>query len=164
MPQVSLDTSFLISLTDPERVHHTVAVEYFRHCTTANIPMYVSVLAAGEYEVGQSVQDLPLKHLRILEFNLVHAVRGAAFRRWLRDSPVSPHPDDRRPVVVNDLNILAQAEEEAVNVLLTEDENTLARHAARLREGGQCRVRVLLLKEGFTPDRLNDSTQGELSL
>jgi hypothetical protein len=61
MIQVSLDTSFLISFADPERANHAVAVEYFRHCLASRIPMWLSVVAAGEFEVGQPVSDLPLK-------------------------------------------------------------------------------------------------------
>lgn len=66
MIQVSLDTSFLISFADPERKHHAVAVDYFRHCLAQSIPMWLSTVAAGEFEVGQPVSDLPLQNCFIL--------------------------------------------------------------------------------------------------
>ena len=85
MLQVSLDTSFLISFADPDRPNHPVAVEYFRHCLAEHIPMFISVVAAGEFEVGQPVSDLPLQNFRIQPYNLSHAIRAAALFRSLRE-------------------------------------------------------------------------------
>jgi hypothetical protein len=85
MIQVSLDTSFLISFADPSRPNHAVALEYFRHCLAERIPMWISVVAAGEFEVGQPVADLPLQNFRIQPYNLPHAVRAAALVRAMRD-------------------------------------------------------------------------------
>jgi hypothetical protein len=73
-------------------------------------------------------------------------------------------PADRRPVIINDLKLIAQAEEDQIPVILTEDANTLSRIAARLRESGDVSVRVLLLSEGFTPGRLANPAQGEFPL
>jgi predicted nucleic acid-binding protein len=163
MWQASLDTSFLISFADPTRKYHTVAVDYFRHCQAKNIPMWISTVAAGEFEVGQPVSDLPLQNFRIQPYNLPHALRAAAFFRELRQERGAP-TEDKRPVVINDLKILAQAEEEKIPIILTEDKNTLWRLAARLRAGGFAKVQVLLLAEGFTPHRLEDPAQSEFPL
>lgn len=84
MVQVSLDTSFLISFADPGRANHAVAVDYFRYCLAHRIPMWLSTVAAGEFEVGQPVSDLPLQNFRIQPYNLPHAIRAAAFFRALR--------------------------------------------------------------------------------
>lgn len=163
MLQVSLDTSFLISFADPERKHHAVAVDYFRHCLAQSIPMWLSTIAAGEFEVGQPVSDLPLQNFRIQPYNLPHAIRAAAlFRALLQENTAAL--EDRRPVVINDLKILAQAAEENIAVVLTEDRNTLFRLAERLRTRGHSAVRVLLLAEGFTPRRIENPAQGEFPL
>lgn len=163
MIQVSLDTSFLISFADPERANHAVAVEYFRHCLASRFPMWISAIAAGEFEVGQPVSDLPLQNFRIQPYNLPHAIRAAALFRALRQGDAVPL-GDRRPIVINDLKILAQAAEENIPVILTEDRNTLWRLAERLRTSGHAPVRVLLLTEGFTPGRLENPAQGEFPL
>lgn len=163
MIQVSLDTSFLISFADPDRPNHTVAVDYFRHCLAQQIPMWISTVAAGEFEVGQPISDLPLQNFRVQPYNLPHAIRAAALFRAIRAENTSP-TEDRRPVIINDLKILAQAEEESIPVILTEDRNTLSRLAERLRQRGQVNVRVLLLAEGFTPGRLETPAQDELRL
>ena len=161
MIQVSLDTSFLISFADPARVNHSVAVEYFRHCLAKQIPMWISVVAAGEFEVGQSVTDLPLQNFRIQPYNLQHAIRAAAFFKALHEGP-DDHADDRRPIIINDLKILAQAHEEQIPLVLTEDANTLSRIAKKLRTLSAASTQVLLLSEGFTPGRLANPNQGEL--
>jgi predicted nucleic acid-binding protein len=163
MEQVSLDTSFLISFADPGRPNHAVAVDYFRHCLANRIPMCVSTIAAGEFEVGQPVSDLPLQNFRIQPYNLPHAIRAAAFFRFIRQADLTPS-EDRRPVIINDLKILAQAAEDQIPVILTEDRNTLSRLAERLRTAGQSNVRVLLLTEGFTPGRLQTPAQTEFPL
>ncbi len=163
MIQVSLDTSFLISFADPDRPNHAVAVDYFRHCLGARVPMWISVVAAGEFEVGQPVSDLPLQNFRVQPYNLPHAIRAAALFRKLREGPAT-EAEDRRPVVINDLKIIAQAEEEQIPVILTEDTNTLSRIAERLRQVSAITVRVLLLSEGFTPGRLETPAQDEFPL
>jgi predicted nucleic acid-binding protein len=163
MIQVSLDTSFLISFADPSRPHHAVALEYFRHCLAKSTPMWISVVAAGEFEVRQPVSDLPLQNFRIQPYNLPHAIRAAALFRALQKAPVPPAEETRR-VIINDLKIIAQAEEDQIPVILTEDANTLSRLATRLREHKDVTVRVLLLKEGFTPGRLQNPEQDEFRL
>jgi predicted nucleic acid-binding protein len=163
MFQVSLDTSFLISFADPDRPNHIVAVEYFRHCLAQRIPMWISVVAAGEFEVGEPVSDLPLQNFRIQPYNLPHAIRAAALFRALRED-TTEQAEERRPIIINDLKILAQAEEDQIPVILTEDANTLSRLAARLRQRNAISVRVLLLTEGFTPGRLENPAQDELRL
>ena len=165
MLQVSLDTSFLITFADPGRANHAVAVDYFRHCLTKRIPMWLSAVAAGEFEVGQPVSDLPLQNFRIQPYNLPHAIRAAALFRAIReDRGTGAEAEDRRPIIINDLKILAQAEEENIPVILTEDRNTLSRLTERLRQRGQVQVRILLLTEGFTPGRLENPAQDELRL
>lgn len=163
MIQVSLDTSFLISFADPDRSNHAVAVDYFRHCLAQRIPMWISVVAAGEFEVGEPVGDLPLQNFRVQPYNLPHAIRAAALFRTLREETAST-TEDRRPVIINDLKIIAQAEEDQIPVILTEDTNTLSRLAARLHKRGVVSVRVLLLKDGFIPGRLENPDQTELTL
>lgn len=163
MIQVSLDTSFLISFADPTRPNHSIAVDYFRHCLAKQIPMWISVVAAGEFEVGQPVTDLPLQNFRIQPYNLQHAIRAAAFLKALRND-TNDHPDDRRPNIVNAVKILAQAAEDQIPLVLTEDASTLSRKAKRLAALREISIHVLLLTEGFNPGRLENPDQGELPL
>lgn len=163
MIQVSLDTSFLISFADPDRPNHPVAVDYFRRCLAQRIPMWISTVAAGEFAVGQPITDLPLQNFRIQPYNLPHAIRAAALFQSLRGEN-APATDDRRPVIINDLKIIAQAAEDQIPFILTEDASTLSRLVIRLRQQGIISVRTLLLAEGFTPGQLENPDQGELTL
>lgn len=164
MLQVALDTSFLISFASPGRPHHAAAVDYFRQCLAQRTPMWVSTIAAGEFEVGQPVSDLPLQNFRMLPYNLPHAIKAAELFKANRDLNSPNAPDDKRPLVINDLKILAQCEAERIPVILTEDENTLARIVRRLREARRIQTRVLLLRDGFTSGALATPDQGELPL
>lgn len=157
MLQVSLDTSFLISFADPGRPHHTAAVDYFRYCLQKQVPMWVSVVAAGEFEVGQPVTDLPLQNFRIQPYNLPHAIRAAQLFKTLRSD--SNPPGDSRRIIVNDLKIISQAVEDGIGVILTEDENTLARLVTRLRSAGTVETEVVLLKDGYSARKLGDPRQ-----
>jgi predicted nucleic acid-binding protein len=164
MLQVALDTSFLISFASPGRPHHAASVDYFRLCLARRIPMWVSTIAAGEFEVGQPVSDLPLQNFRILPYNLPHAIKAAELFKANRALNPPKTPEDKRPLVINDLKIIAQCEAERISVVLTEDENTLVRIARRLREARHTQTRVLLLRDGFTPGALAAPDQGEFPL
>jgi hypothetical protein len=156
MLQVSLDTSFLISFADPTRKNHSVAVEYFRYCVKERIPMWMSTVAAGEFAVKQAVGDLPLRNFRIQPYNLSHAVRAANLFNQVGKEALTE--DDRRPIILNDLKIIAQAADDRIPVILTEDKNTLFRLAEILRNKGAISTSVFLLKEGFELRRLGDAS------
>jgi predicted nucleic acid-binding protein len=162
MFQLSLDTSFLISFADPSRPNHDAAVQYFRHCVADHIPMWISTVAAGEFEVKQSFNDLPLQNFRIQPYNLSHAIRAAALFRALKSG--SARTDDRRPIIINDLKIIAQAAEEKIPFIVTEDENTLVRLSDSLRAKGAVSVGTYLLREGFDLKRSDIVSQPDLGL
>lgn len=124
--------------------------------------MWVSTVAAGEFAVKQSFNDLPLRNFRIQPYNLSHAIRAAVLFNQAKS--LSTTADDRRPIIINDLKIIAQAAEEKIPFIVTEDENTLVRLAARLREKGGTAVGTLLLRDGFELPRTAESAQSELEL
>ena len=158
-PRVLIDTSFLITLVDRARPHHMVAVQYYRLALEQQIPIYLSVIAASEFAIKQALTDLPLKQFRVLPFNLPHAIRSAElWRNLVRDE------GDARAVARDDVKLLAQADKESIQTILTEDENTLHKYCARLRNQGLLRVRTILLKDGFDPSGLRDDGQRGLDL
>ena len=55
MNSALLDTSFLISLSDPARKHHEAARLYFRGCIDRRVPMYLSSIVVSEYQVKQAI-------------------------------------------------------------------------------------------------------------
>ena len=122
--------------------------------------MWISTVAAGEFEVKQPISDLPLQNFSIQPYNLPHAIRAAALFRELQGERGTP--EDRRPIIINDLKIIAQAAEEDIPFILTEDKNTLTRLVSRLRRKNLITLDVLLLADGFTPGRLEVPAQTEL--
>lgn len=152
---VLLDTSFLITLVDSQRRHHAVAKSYYQHMLQVGIPMHFSSVVAAEFAVKQDLVDLPLSNFRKLNFNLAHAHRAGQYWNAIgqRDN------DDGRHVVRDDVKLLAQAGEEAIDFLITEDVRTLYKYCERLRSAGQLSTRAIALRDGFQPSALNPSGQ-----
>jgi predicted nucleic acid-binding protein len=139
-----VDTSFLISFADPGRPHHAVALAYFREALARDVPMYLSAIAASEFQVKQAVTDLPLRNFVVLPFNFDHAMMaGVLMRNPDRDAA------DQRDVVKDDVKLIAQAICESVTHVLTEDRKTLARYVQRFNDAGLCALRPVLLVDGF---------------
>lgn len=141
-----VDTSFLITLADPARVHHRVAKSYFREALQRGVPLYLSAIVASEFQVGQAVTDLPLRHFEVLPFNIDHAMTAGLLLRDLRRDA-----GDDRVAVKDDVKLIAQAVCESLTHVLTEDEQTLTKYVRRLNEVGRCSLRCILLADGFEP-------------
>lgn len=157
--RVLIDTSFLITLVDGARQHHAIATQYYRLALEQQIPIYLSVIAASEFAIKQALTDLPLKHFRVLPFNLPHAIRAAEL--W---GHIDRDDTDSRTVVRDDIKLLAQADKESISIILTEDESTLHKYCERLRKQGLLRIRTVLLKHGFDSNGLRDDGQRGLDL
>lgn len=144
MNSVLLDTSFLISLSDPARTHHAAAVHYYKECVHRQVPMYLSTIVISEFQVKQAINDLPLRNFVVLPFNVDHAMRcGLIIRSMARD------PEDDRVRVKDDFKLLAQCDCESISHLISEDASTLAKYLDRARETGLAPTKVVLLREGF---------------
>jgi len=141
---VLLDTSFLISLSDPTRAHHGVALAYYREWVRRQVPMYLSTIVISEFQVKQAINDLPLRNFEVLPFNVDHAMRcGLIIRQMARD------PEDDRVRVKDDFKLLAQCDCEAISHLISEDASTLGKYLDRARDSGLATAEVVLLKDGF---------------
>jgi hypothetical protein len=81
---VLLDTSFLISLSDPIRPHHSVALAYYKECIRLRVRIVLSTVVASEFQVRQSITDLQLRNFIVLPFNIDHAMAcGLLVRTFL---------------------------------------------------------------------------------
>lgn len=144
MNSALLDTSFLISLSDPARKHHPVAQQYFRACIDRRVPMFLSSIVISEYQVRQAINDLPLRNFIVLPFNIDHAMScGLLVRAMPRDV------GDDRVRVKDDFKLIARCQCESISHVLTEDANTLVKYLGRLREDARLETRSVLLKDGF---------------
>ena len=155
MNAILVDTSFLISLADPARAHHGVALQYFREALQRDTPLYLSVIAASEFHVKQAITDLPLRNFRVLPFNIDHAMMAGRLMGVLqRDS------GDDRVAVKDDIKLIAQAICESHTHILTEDERTLAKYVRRLNAAGESSLQPILLAEGFDKAWFNNGQRG----
>lgn len=154
-PSVLLDTSFLISLVNKQRPHHSTAVQYYQYLLANNVPMYFSSIVAAEFGIKQAITDLPLNNFRMLDFNIVHGQEAAKLWNALggRDEA------DARAVVRDDVKLIGQAGREGIAFLLTEDASTLHRYCERLRAAGHLQTRALMLKDGFNAGALRADGQ-----
>jgi len=141
---VLLDTSFLISFSDPTRPNHLTAVRYYKECAQRQVPMYLSTIVISEYQVRQAINDLPLRNFIVLPFNVDHAMScGLLIRRVQRD------PADDRVRVKDDFKLIAQCECEGITHLLTEDKGILAKYLEQAQSASPSTTRSVLLRDGF---------------
>lgn len=155
MIAILLDTSYLISLADPNRPHHDTAVRYLREALQRGVPLYLSAIAASEFQVKQAVTDLPLRNFEVLPFNIDHAMTAGLLMRGLRRDS-----GDDRGAVKDDIKLVAQAICQSLTHVLTEDAQTLVKYVRRLRDGGQCTLQTILLADGFDQAWFNNGQRG----
>lgn len=146
MNGVLIDTSFLITFSDPTRPNHPIAVKYYREFIKHQVPMYLSTVCISEFEVKQSVNDLPLHSFITLPFNVDHAIKCGKFNASLtRDS------GDNKAAVKDDVKLIAQCEINPISHIIHEDASTLHKYLSRLNATHGTIVKGILLKNGFDP-------------
>lgn len=119
------------------------------------MPLYLSVIAATEFQVKQAVTDLPLRNFEVLPFNIDHAMTaGLLMRDMQRDA------GDDRVAVKDDVKLIAQAICQSLTHVLTEDSQTLVKYLRRLNEAGRCSVKPILLNDGLDLSWFNQGQHG----
>jgi len=78
---VLLDTSFFIRLLNDEDPLHPNALGYYKYYLENEVILKISTISIAEYCVRGNLDDLPLKDLQIVPFNLNHAVRTGDFAK-----------------------------------------------------------------------------------
>lgn len=150
-----LDTSVLIALADPAQAQHACAHRYFREAMRAGVPLYLSVIAAAEFQPHQAVTDLPLRNLTVLPFNIDHAIAAGELARQLAPEGLHGLSPNDTAAVRDDLKLVAQAMCEDITHILVEGEGALARLVRQLHEAGRCRLGCILLSQGYDGAWLN---------
>lgn len=144
MNGVLLDTSFLISFSDPTRPQHAVADRYYYEFKQRQVPMFLSTIAVSEFQVRQPVTDLPLRSFIVLPFNIDHAIRcGDLMGRIQRDA------GDDRVRLKDDLKLIAQCDCQGISHLVSEDAGMATKYITRLVSLLWQPIQVMLLKDGF---------------
>ena len=76
---VLLDTSFFVRLLNDEDPLHNNAKGYFRYFLENEIILKVSTISIAEYCVKGKIDELPLRNIQIIPFNLDQAKRTGEF-------------------------------------------------------------------------------------
>ena len=130
-----------------------MAVSYLREALRRGVPLYLSAIAASEFQVKQAVTDLPLRHFDVLPFNIDHAMQAGLLMRVLKRDV-----GDDRDAVKGGVKLIAQAICEPLTHMLTEDAQTQC--VKRLNEAGQCDLKTILLADGFDTAWFNNGQRG----
>lgn len=72
--------------------------------------MYISTITVAEYCVNGDISELPLRNVRIVPFNIQHAINAGKFAKALYDARLTKELSiDNRLIIPNDAKIFAQA-------------------------------------------------------
>ena len=108
---VLLDTSFCIRLLNEKDPLHENVVGFYRHFLDAGYRLKLSTISVAEYCVRGALDELPLRNLEVLPFNLGHSVKAGEFARTVFENRGQLDLSNRL-IIPNDNNIFAQAHSE----------------------------------------------------
>ncbi|QTD39322.1 hypothetical protein JL193_08785 [Polaribacter batillariae] len=148
---VLLDTSFFIRLLNDEDFLHKNAVEYYRYFLENEIVLKVSTITIAEYCVLGKIEDLPLKNIQILAFNLKVAEKTGEFAKILfRENRVSEQSLSPRAIIPNDSKLFAQADfDKTITHFVTSDVRS-KKTLALLKNGIQPKFDIISIDIPYT--------------
>ncbi|MEQ6119559.1 hypothetical protein [Reichenbachiella sp. MALMAid0571] len=128
---VLLDTSFFVRLLNDQDNLHNNAKGYFRYFLENEIVLKVSTISIAEYCVKGKIDELPLRNVQIIPFNLDQAQRTGEFAQVIfTENKVSKAKLEPRAIIPNDSKLFAQADLDiTITYFVTSDgrsKNTLA--------------------------------------
>lgn len=123
---VLLDTSFFVRLLNDEDALHKNAKNYFRYFLENEILLKVSTITIAEYCVKGAIDDLPLRNLQIVPFNLDHAKRTGAFAAAVfEENKINTEKLSPRAIIPNDSKLFAQADlDQSITHFVTSDKRS----------------------------------------
>ena len=151
MHSVLLDTSFFIRLLNDEDPLHSNAVGYFKYFLEKEIALKISTISIAEYCVLGKLEDLPLKNLQIIPFNLKEAEKTGEFAKIIfTQNRISAEKLSPRAIIPNDSKLFAQSDlDKTITHFVTSDvrsKNTLA----LLKKGTNPKFDIISIDIPFT--------------
>jgi len=113
MPEtgVLLDTSFFLRFLNETDPLFEKADKYYQYFLSKDFKLYISTISIAEFCVGGSVDQLPIKNLLVIPFNINHAKEAGVFGRILYDARKEGQINiAERQIIINDAKLFAQAE------------------------------------------------------
>lgn len=120
---ILLDTSFFIRLLNDEDPLHENAKNYYKYFLENDIILKISTISIAEYCVKGKVDELPLKNLQIVPFNLDQAKRTGEFAEAIfEENQISTKKINPRAIIPNDSKLFAQADlDKSITHFVTSD-------------------------------------------
>ena len=128
MPEgVLLDTSFFLRFLNEEDPLFKNADKYYQYFLEKEFNLFISTISIAEYCVGGTINQLPLKNLLILPFNINHAQKTGEFARILYEARKSGELNvGERPIIINDAKLFGQTDSESnISFFVTSDTRSL---------------------------------------
>ena len=118
---------FIRLLNDEDPLHKNAVGYYKKHYLETGVDCQISTISVAEYCVRGTINELPLRNLKILPFNITHAVRAGEFADIIfREKKLSGIELNPRPIIPNDSKLFAQADiEESISHFVTSDTRSL---------------------------------------
>lgn len=129
---VMFDTCALIALTNCNDEFHDIAERCYRELVKGKHRMLVSVISVAEYGVKGELSDIAKLSFLVPVFGMQHAAKAAQFANVTKNIHREQQYD--RQFIAADTQIIAQAEVEQVDCILTRDVRTFARTTYALKE------------------------------
>ncbi len=108
---VLLDTSFFVRLLNDEDRLHNNAKGYFRYFLENEIVLKVSTISIAEYCVRGEIDELPLRNIQIIPFNLDQAQKTGEFAKVIfEENKLNKERLEPRAIIPNDSKLFAQAD------------------------------------------------------
>lgn len=122
---VLLDTNFFIRLLNEDDALHGNIRGFFQHFLEKEFRLKFSTVSVAEYCVKGSIDQLPLRNIEILPFNLNHAsVAGDFTKLALQHRGGLELPN--RHIIKDDAKLFAQAHvEKEIDAFATSDANLI---------------------------------------
>lgn len=148
---VLLDTSFFIRLLNDEDPLHKNAVGYYKYFLENEIALRISTISIAEYCVHGKLEDLPLKNLQIIPFNLKDAERTGEFASILfSESKITKISLSPRAIIPNDSKLFAQADlDKSITHFVTSDVRS-KKTLALLKKGASPKFGIISIDIPYT--------------
>lgn len=120
---VLLDTSFFVRLLNDEDSLHNNAKGYFRYFLENEIILKVSTISIAEVCVKGKLDELPLRNIQIIPFNLDQAKRTGEFAEAIfEENKIEKVKLSPRAIIPNDSKLFAQADlDKTITYFITSD-------------------------------------------
>lgn len=122
---VLLDTSFFLRFLNDSDELFANADAYYKYFLEHDITLVISTITIAEYCVGGSIDELPLRNMQIIPFNIDHAVKAGEFAKIIFEEKGKLKLRERN-LIPNDTKLFAQAEiEKHIKYYLSSDTESL---------------------------------------